>query len=232
MKNDQPEPNLRPLSSQVTSKEVTSEHVTDEQAPSKQVTGVILAGGQGSRMGGVDKGWVEYHGQPLIEHVIHRLLTQTDQIVIVANRNIERYRTLGHSVVQDEISGFQGPLAGIHAALQSIDTPLALIVPTDAPLLPMDLLTSLSSRAIVNATLDHPILSFDGEREQPLFGIYPKSLATALQQYLANGQRRLMQWCNDHHAEWIDMSDKKAAFANMNTLAQLGEERTGTGNDS
>lgn len=179
-------------------------------------------------MGGVDKGWVEYQGVPLIEHVIRRLTPQTDQILIIANRSIDRYKQLGHSVVQDHITGFQGPLAGIHAALNNITTPLALIVPTDAPLLPTDLLTLLAAKTQIDATLDHPVLTHDGEREQPLFGIYPKHLESALAQYLAKGERRLMQWCRDHQAEWIDLSAHKQAFANMNTPAQLGVDAEGS----
>lgn len=186
-----------------------------------QVTGVVLAGGQGSRMGGVDKGWVEFQGIPLIEHVIRRLAPQTDQILIIANRSIERYQQLGHTVIQDQIAGFHGPLAGIHVALHTITTPLALVVPTDAPLLPVDLLTQLATKTRIDATLDHPVLTHDGEREQPLFGIYPKTLESALEKYLMQGQRRLMQWCKDHHAEWIDLSEQKDGFANVNTPAQL-----------
>lgn len=179
-------------------------------------------------MGGVDKGWVEYQGAPLIEHVIRRLAPQTDQIVIVANRSIDRYTQLGHVVIQDHITGYQGPLAGIHAALNTITTPLALIVPTDAPLLPTDLLTLLATKTPIDATLDHPVLTHDGEREQPLFGIYPKCLESALAHYLAKGERRLMQWCKDHQAEWIDLSAYQHAFANMNTPAQLSVTKNET----
>lgn len=185
------------------------------------VTGVILAGGQGSRMGGVDKGWVEFEGKPLINHVLSRLSPQTEHVVIVANRNLERYRLLGVDVVSDEIQGFQGPLAGIHAGLSHITTPLALIVPTDAPLLPLNLLQHLADNARVDAALDHPVLSHDGEREQPLFGIFPKRLATELQRFLESDQRRLMQWCRQQGAEWVDFSAQKEAFANMNSPAQL-----------
>lgn len=186
-----------------------------------RVTGVILAGGQGSRMGGVDKGWVEFEGAPLIKHVLSRLAPQTDEVLVVANRNQERYRQLGVDVVSDYISGFQGPLAGIHAALEHVNTPLALVVPTDAPLLPLHLLAHLVSTARIGENLDHPVLAHDGEREQPLFGIYPKSLTTTLRDFLAKDQRRLMQWCREQHTEWVDFSQWKEAFTNMNSPAQL-----------
>lgn len=172
-------------------------------------------------MGGADKGWIEYAGTPLIEHVIAKLRPQVGQLIIVANRNIDRYRQLGIPVIQDQISGFQGPLAGIHSALQTISTPLALIVPTDAPLLPTNLLEWLSSQTSVNETLGHPVLSHDGLREQPLFGLYPKSLGPALQTFLAGGNRRLMQWCRENQAHWVDFSTQNAAFANINTPAHL-----------
>lgn len=175
-------------------------------------------------MGGVDKGWVEFEGVPLIQHVLARLRSQTRQVLIVANRSLDRYRALGADVVSDSIQGFQGPLAGIHAALLHISTPLALVVPTDAPLLPSNLLAHLAESAAINAALDHPVLAHDGEREQPLFGIFPKCLAGELQRFLENDQRRLMQWCRQQGAEWVDFSAQKEAFANMNSPAQLSRD--------
>lgn len=188
------------------------------------VTGVILAGGQGSRMGGVDKGWVEFEGKPLVDHVLARLQPQCDQILIIANRHLPRYRALGVDVISDEIKGFQGPLAGLHAALSHIVTPLGLVVPTDAPLLPVNLLQHFASRSRISAELDHPVLAHDGEREQPLFGVYPRMLAAELQRFLDSDQRRLMQWCRENHAEWVDFSPWKEAFANMNTPEQLSRD--------
>lgn len=185
------------------------------------VTGVILAGGQGSRMGGADKGWVEFDGIPLVRHVLARLTPQTGRVLIVANRSLDRYRQLGAEVISDEIQGFQGPLAGIHAALSHITTPLALVVPTDAPLLPLDLLQHLAESAPIEAALNHPVLAHDGEREQPLFGLFPKCLAAGLQRFLENDHRRLMQWCRDQGAQWVDFSAQKEAFTNMNSPAQL-----------
>ncbi|CBL46431.1 hypothetical protein HDN1F_28480 [gamma proteobacterium HdN1] len=206
-------------------------------------TGVILAGGQGARMGGQDKGWVQFQGKPLIQHVLERLLPQTSTLLIVANRNLAQYqalataqsRTAGGSVtavatkidvVSDQLTGFQGPLAGIQTALQRIDTPCALVVATDAPFVPRDLLTQLIGRSSLATSLHtqqlhHPVLVHDGEREQPLFGIYPANLGNPLTHYLLEGHRRLIQWCKDHDAEWVDFSDQRAAFTNFNRPEDL-----------
>src|SRR5919197_5324771 len=107
------------------------------------VSGIVLAGGLGRRMGGVDKGLQLLHGRPMIAHVLARLAPQVDEIVINANQNLERYAAFGHRVVSDRISGFAGPLAGLHAGLEAISQPLALTVPCDSPFLPSDLVARL-----------------------------------------------------------------------------------------
>ena len=101
------------------------------------VTGIVLAGGQGRRMGGVDKGLQPLHGKPLIAHVLARLAPQVDRVVINANQNLEAYACFGHRVVPDAIGGFAGPLAGLHAGLGAIEHELAVTVPCDSPFLPM-----------------------------------------------------------------------------------------------
>src|ERR671926_1083594 len=108
------------------------------------VSGIVLAGGLGRRMGGVDKGLQPLHGRPMIAHVLERLGPQVDDIVINANQNLERYGAFGHRVVKDEISGFAGPLAGLHAGLAAISQPLAVTVPCDSPFLPSDLVARLA----------------------------------------------------------------------------------------
>lgn len=185
------------------------------------VTGVILAGGQGSRMGGEDKGWIPLEGVPLIKHVIARLRPQVDNILIVANRNVAAYRQLGYRVIEDCHKGFNGPLAGIHSALAILKTPLALVVPTDAPFLPENLLARLMQNRPADENLDHPLLCNDGQREQPLFGVYPALLTASLDAFLASGERKLMRWCRENHAEWIDFSGQADDFANLNTPDDL-----------
>src|SRR5687767_10821159 len=107
------------------------------------ITGVILAGGQGRRMGGADKGLVEFLGKPLISHVIQRLSPQVDEILISANREMETYAALGHPVMADALEGFAGPLAGLHMGMTEARHPYVLTVPCDTPLLPMSLVERL-----------------------------------------------------------------------------------------
>src|SRR5687767_8689050 len=105
------------------------------------VSGIVLAGGQGRRMGGVDKGLKALRGKPMVEWVLARLAPQVDEVVINANQNLEIYRKLGYPVVTDEISGFAGPLAGLHAGLKAAKHDLVVTVPCDSPFLPEDLVS-------------------------------------------------------------------------------------------
>src|SRR5438132_12731327 len=114
------------------------------------VSGIVLAGGLGRRMGGVDKGLQPLHGKAMVEHVLARLAPQVDDIVINANQNLERYAAFGHQVVSDRVGGFAGPLAGLHAGLEAIAHPLAVTVPCDSASLPSDLVPRL--RAALGAT--------------------------------------------------------------------------------
>lgn len=97
------------------------------------ISGVILAGGQSRRMGGVDKGLLDFLGKPMISHVIQRLGPQVDEILINANREIERYQAFGHPVIADDIMGYAGPLAGLHKGMRMAKHPYVLMVPCDSP---------------------------------------------------------------------------------------------------
>src|SRR6266481_9527870 len=110
------------------------------------VSGMVLAGELGRRMGGVDKGLQPLHGKAMVQHVLARLAPQVDEIVINANQNLERYGAFGHRVVSDRVGGFAGPLAGLHAGLEAISQPLAVTVPCDSPFLPADLVARLKSQ--------------------------------------------------------------------------------------
>lgn len=181
-----------------------------------KVTGLILAGGEGRRMEGKDKGWVELQGLPLVKRAIERVQPQVNQLLISANRNIETYQQLGHTVVKDE-TPFLGPLAGILAGLQHIETEYALVVPTDAPLIPDNLVSLLSEH------LPKPlVLCRDHDRLQPLFGLYHHSLAPSIQSFLGNGERKLMKWCEQHEPAIVTIRDK-TAFTNLNTPHDLKE---------
>src|SRR5512146_1640213 len=107
------------------------------------VTGIVLAGGQGRRMGGVDKGLQLLRGRPMVAWAIERLAPQVEEILVNANQNTEAYAKFGHRVVPDSVGGFAGPLAGLHAGLHAAAQPLAVTVPCDSPFLPLDLVARL-----------------------------------------------------------------------------------------
>lgn len=178
------------------------------------ITGVILAGGEGRRMHGQDKGWIELNGLPLIQQVLNRLQPQVKSIVISANRNIPEYQALCDRIITDDMP-FLGPLSGIASALEAIDTQYAVIVPTDAPLVPKDLVQSLQTK--LPAKL---ILCKDDERLQPLFGLYHRDLAVSIRQYLSSGERKLTQWCMAQNPEIVSLDDHRS-FTNINTPLDL-----------
>lgn len=107
------------------------------------ITGLVLAGGLGRRMGGIDKGLQEFRGEPMVAQVIRRFAPQVDALIVNANQNIERYAAFGHPVVPDVITGYAGPLAGLHAGLNACRTPLLVTSPCDSPFLPLDLVARL-----------------------------------------------------------------------------------------
>ena len=183
------------------------------------LTGVILAGGEGRRMDGRDKGWIELAGKPMVELVLARLSPQVNSCMISANRNLDRYRALDVPVVSDgEV--YLGPLAGIVTALETISTDFALVVPTDAPLLPIDL-----GRLLVKSGANNLVICHDGERLQPLFGLYHRSLAPSIRDYLASGQRQLTRWCLLQQPEIVTIGDT-FAFSNLNTETERARIET------
>jgi len=195
-----------------------------------RITGVILAGGQGSRMGGEDKGQVLLAGRPLASWVLDALRPQVDTVVISANRSLDAYRRYGYPVVTDTESGFQGPLAGMAAAIARITTPLALFVPCDGPVLPPDLADRLL-RALEAQDAEVAVVH-DGERLQPAHALLRTSLGEALAAGVAAGERRLARWFRGRECVEVDFSDVPDAFVNVNTpedrerlAATLTEER-------
>jgi len=178
------------------------------------ITAVILSGGLGRRMKGQDKGLIEYRDKAMIEHVLERIATQVDGLIISANRNFEAYAASGLPVVADERTDYAGPLAGIEAALKQVRTPLALIVPCDAPRLPLDLAKRLL-KAMEEAQADIAIPD-DGDREQPLFCLMKTSMLTSISQALDAGQARVLDWLAVQNLSWADFSDQPDAFVNIN----------------
>lgn len=184
------------------------------------ITGVVLAGGEGRRMGGVDKGLQLYQGRTLTAHVLERLRPQVDRVMISANRNLEAYRAFGCPVVTDTTSGFAGPLAGLQAALACIDTPLLLCAPCDSPRLPPDLARRLGS-ALQDGSAGLAVPRAGGQVHRA-FCLARRELAPQLDAFLAAGGRRLGAWHAEVCAVEVDFDDVVDAFDNINTIAELG----------
>lgn len=178
------------------------------------VTGLVLAGGQARRMGGDDKGLVPVAGRPMVEHVIGALRPQVGPILISANRNLERYARYGYRVIADDLGGYQGPLAGVAAALGQCMSEFLVTVPCDAPLLPPDLVARLlAARGAGDA--DAAVVH-DGQRVQPVFLLLHSRVAPSLAAYLESGGRRVDAWLGQLRTAVADFSDEAAAFINVN----------------
>lgn len=181
----------------------------------ESITGVIMAGGQGRRMGGEDKGLLEIRGKPMIQYVLDTLRPQVGRILINANRNQERYRELGCPVVTDISGDFLGPLAGMASALQTSESEYLLTVPCDSPLLPARLAEVLSE-ALQGQQAEISVAT-DGERMQPVFALLRRSLLPSLLEYLAQGGRKIDTWYAQHRTALADCSGFPDAFLNVNT---------------
>jgi molybdopterin-guanine dinucleotide biosynthesis protein A len=181
------------------------------------VTGIVLAGGQGRRMGGVDKGLQRLHGKTMVEHVLARLAPQVSEILINANQNREAYARFGHRVIADEFGGFSGPLAGLHAGMKAATHPLVVTVPCDSPFLPDDLVSRLkkhlSDRDLAVAKT--------GDQPHPVFALARKNLLNNLDAFLAGGGRKIDAWYASLEAVEVPFDDEADAFRNINTLEEL-----------
>ena len=190
------------------------------QISQQDITAVILAGGKGRRLEGQDKGLVYYKGKPLIEHVLNRIEPQVKTVIINANRNIETYRNYGYPVINDELSDFQGPLAGFSAAMKVAGTPYIVTLPCDGPLLADDLVTRFI-KALKSATKpDTLVVAHDGTRHQPVYTLLPVITLDSLQRFLARGDRKIDLWFQSHPVIYANFSDKPESFSNINTEAQ------------
>ena len=183
------------------------------------ISAVILAGGLARRMGGADKGLQLWRGQPLFMHIYRRLASQTGFISINANRNHAEYSADGLTVFADRIAGFQGPLSGILTALERSETDFVLFVPCDCPFFPQNLLEKLKSAVVFHGV--SIAYAHDGEREHPTFCLIARSLKDKLVDYLASGERRMLQFMRQNGAVSVDFSENKQAFTNINTLDDL-----------
>jgi molybdopterin-guanine dinucleotide biosynthesis protein A len=186
----------------------------------KDVTGIVLAGGLGRRMGGVDKGLKELRGRPMVGWVLERLAPQVDDIVINANQNLDRYRAFGHRVVPDEIGGFAGPLAGLHAGLKAATHALAVTAPCDSPFLPADLVSRLEN-ALGNNDL---AVAKTGTQAHPVFALVRRDVRENLEAFLAGGGRKIDAWYSALKVIEVAFDDEAHAFRNINTPEELSKE--------
>jgi molybdopterin-guanine dinucleotide biosynthesis protein A len=184
-----------------------------------KVTGIVLAGGKGSRMGGVDKGLQPLRGKPMVAWAIARLKPQVDEIVINANQNLEVYAAFGHRVVSDEIGGFAGPLAGLHAGLAAATYPLCATVPCDSPFLPADLIPRLRD-SLGESDL---AVAKTGGQAHPVFVLLKTSLRKNLETFLIGGGRKIDAWYASLKVVEVAFDDEADAFRNINTLEELGK---------
>jgi len=180
------------------------------------ITALVLAGGAGKRMGGVDKGLVDFHGQPLAWRALQRLSASAGQCLLSANRNVECYRQWGVRVISDQFhdahTGYAGPLAGIAAGLACTTTEWLLIAPCDMPFLPV----SLGQR--LGATSARLSVAYGAGRIQPLLALLHVSLAQDVQAYLEQGGRTVQTW-QARHQPAITSFIEAEAFANYNQLS-------------
>jgi molybdenum cofactor guanylyltransferase len=183
------------------------------------VTGLILAGGRGSRMGGVDKGLQIFRGRRLVDHVYERLAPQVGGVIINANQNHDEYRSFGVRVVSDAIAGFAGPLAGFHAGLSVSKRPFLVSVPCDSPLLPPDLVERLYAR--IDDSGAELAVAKTGDQPHPVFSLMRRSLLDHLDAFLKGGGRKIDAWYASLNVVEVGFDDEAEAFSNINTREDL-----------
>ncbi|MCW9013192.1 MAG: molybdenum cofactor guanylyltransferase [Gammaproteobacteria bacterium] len=182
---------------------------------SNNICTVILAGGRGQRMEGRDKGLIKWQDKPLIEHVLSALTPDTDNVIINANRNIDRYKSYGFPVTSDSLDNYQGPLAGILAAMQICSHDYLLCLPCDSPLPPDNLAERLIT--CMQKKQSDAAIAHDGNRTQPLFSLLKCSVQQALANFLAQGNRKVHDFFNQLPAAVCDFSDQADRFNNFNS---------------
>lgn len=189
----------------------------------RAVTGLVLAGGLGRRMGGVDKGLQLLRGEPMVAHVLKRLTPQVDAVLINANQNGEAYAAIGAPyaarVTPDLIGGFAGPLAGLQAGLVAATTPLLVTVPCDSPFLPSDLVQRLEAALEANRTLI--AVAKTGVQPHPVFALVDVSVRDHLKSFLDGGGRKIDAWYAALAVVEVAFDDEAAAFENINTREEL-----------
>jgi len=187
--------------------------------PAPAITGLVLAGGQGRRMGTVDKGLVPLGGRPMVAHVLARLKPQVDDILINANQHAAEYAAFGYRVIPDTIGGFAGPLAGLQVGLANASHALVATVPCDSPFLPHDLVARLAAALEAGASQLAVARTFD--QPHPVFALVRRSVLPHLTQFLEGGGRKIDAWYSALSIVEVQFDDEADAFRNINTTDEL-----------
>ena len=187
--------------------------------PPAEITGIVLAGGQGRRMGGIDKGWVELDGRPMITHVLERFAPQVGDVLINANQNLDRYAKFGLPVVPDAVGGFAGPLAGLHAGMTRATRSHVVTVPCDSPFLPTDLVTRLA--AALEAEHAELAVAKTFDQPHPVFCLVRRDVLSHLAAFLEAGGRKIDAWYATLPVVEVAFDDEADAFRNINTTEEL-----------
>jgi len=187
-----------------------------------EITGIVLAGGRGSRMGGVDKGLQVYRGMPLAMQALIRLAPQVGEMMINANRNLGAYDSMGVPVWPDSLPDYPGPLAGFLTGLERCETPFLVTVPCDSPRFPLDLVERLAG-ALADGTTEIAVAAtvVDGAlRAQPVFCMMRADVMESLVRFTQAGERKIDRWTAQQRTQLVAFDDAEA-FANANTTAEL-----------
>jgi len=187
----------------------------------EDITAIVLAGGQGSRLNHQDKGLVYWNEQPFIAHITQALAAETKHIVISCNRNHDQYKYFSDAIVSDQRENYQGPLAGLEAALSLVKTPLSLIYPCDCPIVPKQLVHKLYKTASKTGFA----CVHDGQRIQPLMSLFNTSYKQSIEGYLKTGQRSVIGWIKANNLDLpenqVDFSEHMSGCVNVNSLQDL-----------
>lgn len=182
-----------------------------------EITGVVLAGGKASRMGGKDKGLQALNGLPLWQHVARTLRKQVTTLVVSANRNIPLYQESGYPVYADVLADYPGPLAGMLSVMLQCEAEWYLFCPCDTPFIP----DCLTERFIKHREKAPVVWVHDGERDHPTIALMHRQLIPVLQRYLDDGERRVMLFMRQAGGHSVDFSDMKQSFSNINTPEEI-----------
>jgi molybdopterin-guanine dinucleotide biosynthesis protein A len=172
-------------------------------------------------MGGIDKGLQPFRGRPMVAHVVERLYSQVDELLINANRNLDEYARFGHRVIADEIAGFAGPLAGFERGLAHAHGRLVMTAPCDSPFLPQDLVARL--RAALEANRADLAVAKTGDQAHPVFSLMRRDVHASLVDFLGSGQRKIDKWYAALRVVEVPFDDEAQAFLNINTREELSD---------